>query len=234
MLSRHPRLNGEDVNGMNAIRFQKNRLFSLIAQNCRHGNAQIIAHPDAIKYHHSSKLDRNASCNNLFRASDLANVSICKRLSRLISKHHRSKFVPTSESHRDAKFKWCFNLARSLTVTVRALIIKGVSPVLIVMTQKSLFSQQSKPESKVHQIDPLVTESAPSSRQIRGSVSLCVASPAFPPFPFFIKVAKGIVQPKFYKRWPQLCRVLRRSLLTTIFDEFSGISVVIKFGIFHE
>ena len=89
----------------------------------------------------------------------------------LISKHHRSKFVPTSESHRDAKFKWCFNLARSLTVTVRALIIKGVSPVLIVMTQKSLFSQQSKPESKVHQIDPLVTESAPSSRQIRGSVS---------------------------------------------------------------
>ena len=47
-------------------------------------------------------------------------------------------------------------------------------------------------------------------------------------------VAKGIVQPKFYKRWPQLCRVLRRSLLTTIFDEFSGISVVIKFGIFHE
>jgi len=49
-----------------------------------------------------------------------------------------------------------------------------------------------------------------------------------------VKVAKGIVQLKFYKRWPQLCRVLRRSLLTTIFDEFSGISVVIKFGIFHE
>jgi len=49
-----------------------------------------------------------------------------------------------------------------------------------------------------------------------------------------IKVAKGIVQPKFYKRCPKLCRVLRRSLLTTIFDEFSGISVVIKFGIFHE
>jgi len=50
----------------------------------------------------------------------------------------------------------------------------------------------------------------------------------------FLKVAKGIVQPKFYKRWPQLCRVLRRSLLTTILDKFSGISVVIKFGIFHE
>jgi len=87
----------------------------------------------------------------------------------LISKHHRSKFVPTSESHRDAKFKWCFNLARSLTV--RALMIKGVSPALIVMTQKSLFSQQSKHEFKVHQIDLCVTESAPSSRQIRDSVS---------------------------------------------------------------
>jgi len=195
MLSRHPRLNGEDVNGMNAIRFQKNRLFSLIAQNCRHGNAQIIAHPDAIKYHHSSKLDRNASCNNLFRASDLANVSICKRLSRLISKHHRSKFVPTSESHRDAKYKWWFNLARSLTV--RALIIKGVSPALIVMTQKSLFSQQSKPESKVHQIDPLVTESAPSSRQIRGSVSCASLRQLSRPFLFLLRSRRVSCNPSF-------------------------------------
>ena len=53
-------------------------------------------------------------------------------------------------------------------------------------------------------------------------------------FPANIKVAKGIVQPMFYKRWPQLCQVLRRSLLTTIFDKFSGISIVIKFGIFLE
>ena len=42
------------------------------------------------------------------------------------------------------------------------------------------------------------------------------------------KVAKGIVQPKLQKLWMQLCRVLRRSLCTTNFVEFSGISVVIK------
>ena len=41
-------------------------------------------------------------------------------------------------------------------------------------------------------------------------------------------VAKGIVEPKHQKRWPQNCRVLHRSLFTTRFVEFSGISVVIK------
>ena len=43
-----------------------------------------------------------------------------------------------------------------------------------------------------------------------------------------LKVAKGIVQNKLQKRWPQLCRALRRSRFTTRFVEFSGISVVIK------
>jgi len=43
-----------------------------------------------------------------------------------------------------------------------------------------------------------------------------------------LKVAKGIVEPKHQKQWPQICRVLRRSLFTTHLVEFSGISVVIK------
>jgi len=42
------------------------------------------------------------------------------------------------------------------------------------------------------------------------------------------KVAKGIVEPKLQKRWPQLCRNLRRSLFSTNFVEFSWICVVIK------
>jgi len=42
-----------------------------------------------------------------------------------------------------------------------------------------------------------------------------------------IKVAKGIVEPKHEKRWQQICRVLCRSLFTTNFVEFSGISLAI-------
>jgi len=44
----------------------------------------------------------------------------------------------------------------------------------------------------------------------------------------WFKVMKGIVQPKLQKRWPQFCWSLRRSLSTTNFVGFSGISVVIK------
>jgi len=43
-----------------------------------------------------------------------------------------------------------------------------------------------------------------------------------------LQVAKGIVEPKLQKRWPQLCRNLRRSLFWTNYVEFSWICVVIK------
>ena len=43
-----------------------------------------------------------------------------------------------------------------------------------------------------------------------------------------VKAGLGIVENKVQKRWPQLCRVLRRSIFTTNFVEFSWICVVIK------
>ena len=63
-------------------------------------------------------------------------------------------------------------------------------------------------------------------------VKICVRSRNTQPHLKPNKVAKGIFQPKLQKRWPQLCRVLRRSLFTTKFVQFSRIIVVIRCWIF--
>ena len=187
MLSRHPRLNVEDVNGLNANRFKNNRLFSLFAQNRRHRNAQYVDHADANNYHSSLKLAWNAFCSDLF--NDPAHISTWQRLSQQISKHHRSKFASTlmSKPLLDSKFKWSFNVAMHLTV--RALTIKGVSPAIIAMAQTSLCQQQQrvpKPGSKGLQMDSSVRGSitVSSSKQIRDSLlPQVIRSASFPALP---------------------------------------------------
>jgi len=167
MLFRRSRLNGADDHA--------NRLFSLFAQNRRHRHAQFVDHPDEDATHGSLKLDWNAFRSDL--CSDPAHISTWQRLSQQLTKHHRSKFVSTSRLLVDSKFKRSFNVAMSLTV--RALTINGVSPAIIAMTQTSLCQQQVqhiKHESKGHQIDSSVTESVPSSKQIRRDSGLPIRS----------------------------------------------------------
>jgi len=155
-----PRLNGEDFNAANKM-LENNRLFSLFAQNRLHRNAQFVDHSGANNYCTSLKLDWNDFCSDL--VSDPIHVTTWQRLSQQITKYHRSKFVPTSKPLLDSKFKRSFIVAMSLTV--RALTIKGVSPDIIAMTQKSLcqqHSQQPKSDSKGRQKDSWVTEFVPS------------------------------------------------------------------------
>jgi len=172
MLSRRPRLNGVDVNA--------NRLFSLFAQNRRHRNAQSVDHPGANNSHSSLKLDWDAFCSDLFSASEPAHVSSWQRLSQQITKLHRSQFVPTSKPLFDSKFKWSFNVAMSLTV--RALTLKGVSPAIIAMTQTSLCQQHlQRPKPDLRGLS--VAASMPSSKQIRDSVLPMRRSASFPILP---------------------------------------------------
>jgi len=181
MLSRRPRLNHEDVNGLNENRNNKNRLFSLFAQNHCHRNGRFANHAEANNNHSLLKLDWNAFCSDLF--SEPAHFSSWQRLSQCLIKHHKSTFVPPSKPLFDSKFKRSFNVAMSLTV--RALTIKSVSSAIIATTQTMLYQQhlQAKLEARGHQIDLSVTESVPSSKQIRKSVLPVRHSASFPALP---------------------------------------------------
>jgi len=96
---------------------------------------------------------------------------------------------------------------------------------------KSTLAHDAVAAAVLHKHHPIIPVGAGLIQFVYGSRSL-LANGGYPSekciSAIFARVFQGIVQPKFYKRWPQLCRVLRRSLFTTNFVQFSGISVVIK------